>query len=127
MKARPYFSAYAASKAAVVRFVETLAEEVHEDNIQVNCLGPGPTYTHMTDEVLASGDMAGWKDAEDALKIRLTGGTPPEKQIALALFLASERSNHISGKLIHIRDAWKRLENSNLHSEIYTLRRVRKI
>lgn len=127
MRARPNFSAYAASKAAVVRFVETLAEEVREHNIQVNCLGPGPTYTHMTDEIISSGDKAGWKDAEDALKIRQTGGTPPEKQIMLALFLASERSNHISGKLIHIRDAWKRLESSNIHPEIYTLRRVRKV
>jgi len=127
MKARPNFSAYAASKAAVVRLVETLAEEVRDYNIQVNCLGPGPTYTHMTDEILSAGEQAGWKDAEDALTIRLTGGTSPEKQIALALFLASERSNHVSGKLVHIRDDWKRLERSNIHPELYTLRRVRKV
>lgn len=124
---RPNFSAYAASKAAIVRFVESVAEEVRDHNIQANCMAPGGTYTHMTDEILRAGDTAGWKDAEDARQVRLTGGVSPEKQLALAMFLASERSNHISGKLIHVNDDWKRLENSNIHPEIFTLRRVQKV
>ncbi len=49
---RPHFSPYAASKAALVRFGETLAEEVAEANIQVNCVNPGATYTAMTDDIL---------------------------------------------------------------------------
>ncbi len=92
---RPCFSAYAASKAALVRLVETVAEEVRDHNIQINCMA--------------------------------TGGVAPEKQIQLALFLASEESNHISGKLIHITDDWKKLKNENIHPEIYTLRRVQKV
>ena len=40
-RARPYFTAYAASKTAVVRLVESLAEEVREHNIQVNAIAPG--------------------------------------------------------------------------------------
>ena len=63
---RPRFSAYAASKAAVVRFVETLAEEVRDFNVQVNCLAPGGTYTHMTDEILHSGERAGSQEIEEA-------------------------------------------------------------
>jgi 3-oxoacyl-[acyl-carrier protein] reductase len=51
----------------------------------------------------------------------------PEKQVQLALFLASERSNHISGKLIHVNDDWKRFESQNMKPELYTLRRVQKI
>ena len=43
------FSAYATSKTAVVRFVESLAAEVLEHNVQVNCLDPGPAYTNLTD------------------------------------------------------------------------------
>ncbi len=125
--ARPNFSAYAASKAAVARLVETLAEEVRDHNIQVNCMSPGGTYTHMTDEILRAGDRAGWKESEDALQIRQTGGVSPEKQIQLALFLASEESNHISGKLISVNDDWKKLRDSNLNPEIYTLRRVQKM
>ena len=49
--------------------------------------------------------------------MRVTGGVPAEKQIALALFLASERSNHISGKLIHVNDDWKRFEQDNMKPE----------
>ncbi len=124
---RPFFSAYAAAKAAVVRLVETLAEEVRDHNIQVNCIAPGSTYTHMTDQVLHAGDRAGWKAREEALDTRLTGGIAPEKQIQLALFLASERSNHISGKLIHVTDDWRKLETSTVHPEIYTLRRIQRI
>jgi len=94
--------------------------------VQVNAMSPGGSYTHMTDEILRAGERAGWKDQQDALQVRLTGGVPPEKQVALALFLASERSNHISGKLIHVNDDWKRLERDSLHPELYTLRRVQK-
>lgn len=121
--ARPNFSVYAASKVAVVRFVETIAEEIREHNVQVNCLGPGATYTHMTDEILRAGDRAGWKETDEAMEVRRTGGESPEKQIQLALFLASEQSNHISGKLIQVTDDWKKLRSENIQAEAYTLRR----
>lgn len=121
---RPNFSAYATSKAAIVRFVETLAEEVSEHNIQVNCLGPGGSYTHMTDEILHAGKRAGQKELEDAEKIRLTGGVSADEQTKLSLFLASEKSNHITGKFIHVNDAWRKLENSDMQAEAFTLRRV---
>ncbi|MBK5294374.1 MAG: SDR family oxidoreductase [Acidobacteriia bacterium] len=124
---RPNFTAYAASKSAVARFVETLAEELRDHNVQINCMAPGDTYTHMTDEILKAGEKAGEKDQAEALEVRITGGTGPEKQIALALFLASERSNHVSGKLISVKDDWKRLENTSVHPEVYTLRRVKKL
>jgi len=124
---RPAFSAYAASKAAVVRLAETLAEEVRDFNVQVNCLAPGGSYTHMTDEIIHAGDRAGRKEIEDAEQVRITGGVSPEKQLALAMFLASERSNHISGKLIHVNDDWKKLERANMNPEAFTLRRVSKL
>jgi len=41
--------------------------------------------------------------------------------------LASERSNHISGKLIHVNDDWKRLEREKMNPEAYTLRRLSKV
>jgi 3-oxoacyl-[acyl-carrier protein] reductase len=126
-KPRPYFSAYAAAKAGIVRLVESLAEEVREHNIQVNCMSPGGTYTNMTDEILNAGERAGWKDLEAARNIRVTGGVSAEKQIQLAMFLASERSNHINGKLIHVKDDWRKLEHSNVNPELYTLRRIEKV
>jgi len=126
--ARPNFTAYAASKTAVVRFGETLAEEVRDHNVQVNIIAPGAAYSHMTDEILHAGeDRAGRKEIEDAEKVQITGGVQAEKQIALALFLASERSNHISGKLIHVNDDWKKFEQENMKPELFTLRRVQKM
>jgi len=126
--ARPNFPAYASSKAAVVRLVECLAEEVRDHNVQVNCMAPGASYSHMTDEILHAGEeRAGRREIEEAERIRITGGVAPEKQIQLALFLASDRSNHISGRLIHVNDDWKRFERENIKPELYTLRRVQKI
>lgn len=46
---RPNFSAYATSKAAVVRFTETIAQEY--PNIQINCIAPGFIRTKMTKNV----------------------------------------------------------------------------
>jgi 3-oxoacyl-[acyl-carrier protein] reductase len=125
---RPNFTAYAAAKTAIVRLVECLADEVRDHNVQVNCLAPGASYSHMTDEVLHAGEArAGHKEIEDAEKVRVTGGIAPEKQVLLALFLASDRSNHISGRLIHVNDDWKRFEQENIKPELYTLRRVQKM
>jgi NAD(P)-dependent dehydrogenase (short-subunit alcohol dehydrogenase family) len=120
---RPNFAPYSASKAAVVRFVESVAEEVRSHNVQVNCLSPGGAYTSMTDEILDADERAGAKEVEDAEQIRLTGGVPPDKQIQLALFLASERSNHLTGKLIDVTDDWKKLERENTRPDAWTLRR----
>ncbi len=125
-QARPNFSIYAATKAAVVSFAESVAEEVRDHNVQINCMAPGASYTHMTDQILAAGDRAGWREIEEAQQVRLTGGVPAEKQIELALFLASEESNHITGRLIHVQDDWKRLRDGSLKPDQYTLRRVQK-
>jgi NAD(P)-dependent dehydrogenase (short-subunit alcohol dehydrogenase family) len=120
---RPNFAPYAASKAAVVRFVESVAEEVRNHNIQINCFSPGDAYTSMTDEILRADDLAGAKVIEQAEQTRLTGGIAPDKQIQLALFLASERSNHLTGKLIDVTDDWKKLERENTRPDAWTLRR----
>jgi NAD(P)-dependent dehydrogenase (short-subunit alcohol dehydrogenase family) len=124
--ARPNFAVHETTKSALIRFVETLAEEVADFNVQVNCLAPGEAYTHMTDQILAAGERAGWQEIEEAKQVRMTGGVAAEKQIELALFLASEPSNHISGRLIHVNDDWKKLKDKTVNSELYRLRRVQR-
>lgn len=125
--ARPNFTAYAAAKAALGRMVESLAEELLDHNIQINCLAPGNTYTHMTDQILEAGERAGWRDEEMAVRVRRTGGVTPAKQIEPTLFLASSQSNHITGKIIHVDDDWRILIEGSPHPEMYTLRRVHKV
>jgi NAD(P)-dependent dehydrogenase (short-subunit alcohol dehydrogenase family) len=125
---RPNFAVYAAAQAGVVRLVECVAEEVSGENVQINCIAPGPSYTHMTDEILRAGEeKAGASEIAEARRVRIDGGTPAEKQIALVSFLASQRSNHISGKLIESTDDWKRLEKENMRPELFTLRRVQRM
>jgi NAD(P)-dependent dehydrogenase (short-subunit alcohol dehydrogenase family) len=124
--ARPNFAVYGATKTALVRFAESLAEEVADHNIQVNCISPGGTYTHMTDQILAAGERAGWREIEAARQVRLTGGAVPAKQIELALFLASPQSNHITGRFISVDDDWKKLKDSTVNPDLYRLRRTQR-
>ena len=127
LPSRPNFAVHSATKTGIVRFAESLAEEMAEHNIQVNCLSPGGTYTHMTDQVLAAGDRAGWREVEMARQVRVTGGAAADKQIELALFLASQQSNHVTGRMIHVDDDWKKYKSHNIPAELYRLRRMLKV
>jgi NAD(P)-dependent dehydrogenase (short-subunit alcohol dehydrogenase family) len=120
------FSAYSTSKTAVVRFVETVAAEVADHNIQVNSFDPGPTYTSVTDEIIRAESRLEPKVVAAAKETRRTGGVPPELQLEHTMFLASERSNHITGKLIDVTDDWKKLKNARVREDAFTLRRVQK-
>ena len=83
---RARFSAYSASKAAVVRLTETIAEEVKPYHIDINAIAPGAVNTRLLEEVLQAGDAAGEEEKLKAEKQRASGGTPPEKAAELALF-----------------------------------------
>ena len=125
----PNLSAYAASKAAVVRFAETLAEELRAFRIDVNAVAPGALNTRMLDEVLAAGPSAVGQPFYDRMKRQQAeGGTPLEKGAALCGFLASSQSDGITGKLISaVWDPWEELPSrrSDLDgTDLYTLRRI---
>ncbi|MBV9406776.1 MAG: SDR family oxidoreductase [Acidobacteriaceae bacterium] len=120
------FSAYATSKTAVVRFVESIAAELLEHNVQVNCFDPGAAYTNMTDEIIRAENRLDTRVVAAAKETRRTGGVSPELQLEHVTFLASEQSNHISGKLIHVSDDWKKLRNAVLRPDALTLRRIQK-
>ena len=125
---RPYFSAYSASKAAVVRLTETIAEEVKEFNIQVNAIAPGSVNTRMLEEIIAAGKAAGQKELIKVRRQREEGGTPPESAANLALFLASDESDGLTGRLISaVWDDWEGMKekiHEIMGSDMYTLRRV---
>lgn len=124
---RPNFSAYAVSKAALVRFTETLAVELEPHNIQVNAVAPGAVNTRMLDEILAAGEKAG-AEYEQALERLKSGGTPVELVCELILFLASTASGRLTGKLISApHDPWREWGGKADYLNdiaIYTLRRL---
>jgi NAD(P)-dependent dehydrogenase (short-subunit alcohol dehydrogenase family) len=121
-------SAYAASKAAVVRFMETLALELADDHVDVNSIAPGALNTRMLDELLAAGPEAvGSEFYERQMKQRDAGGTPLSKGAALAVWLASAASDGVTGKLISaVWDPYLEFgeHRGDLESDIYTLRRI---
>jgi 3-oxoacyl-[acyl-carrier protein] reductase len=125
----PRLSAYASSKAAVVRFAETLANEVRDDGIGVNAVAPGALDTRLLDEVLAAGaESVGADLYERMVQVKETGGTPLEDGAALCVFLASAASDGITGKLISAPwDPWEdlpRYATELATSDVYTLRRI---
>ena len=125
---RPYFTSYSSSKAAVVRFAESLAQELDAANIQVNAIAPGPVRSRMWDEMRAAGEAGGPKLLEELKRMEGTGGTSPDHAASLAVFLASERSNRLTGRLLSaVWDDWEHLTNRMdeiAASEAFTLRRV---
>lgn len=125
----PMISAYAASKAAVIRFVETLAAEVREFGIDVNAVAPGALNTRMLDEIVQAGpESVGQAYFERALQQKADGGAPLSRGAELAVFLGSSLSDGITGRLISaVWDPWEALpkHRDDLNaSDIYTLRRV---
>jgi NAD(P)-dependent dehydrogenase (short-subunit alcohol dehydrogenase family) len=128
-KPMPNLSAYAASKAGVVRFAETLAEEVRDFNIDVNSIAPGALNTRLLEELLIAGpEKIGKICYQQALQQKENGGASLEIAASLCVFLASSLSNGITGKLISaVWDPWQQLPQfieQLKNSDIYTLRRI---
>lgn len=125
----PGIGAYAASKAAVVRFTETLALEVKEFGIDVNAIAPGALATRLTDQLLAAGpDRVGAGLHERMAKLQKEGGTPLSVGAALCVYLASAESDGLTGRLIAAQwDPWPfsgAIKDRIEASDIYTLRRI---
>jgi NAD(P)-dependent dehydrogenase (short-subunit alcohol dehydrogenase family) len=124
----PNISAYAASKAAAVRLMETLAEELREFNVDVNAVAPGALKTRLVDQVLATGpDKVGAAFFAKNKKWAVEGATPLELGASLCVYLASAESDGITGKLISAQwDPWRDLQKhrDELKSDIYCLRRI---
>ncbi len=125
----PNISAYAASKAAVVRLMETLAEELKAFHVDVNAIAPGALATRLVDEVLAAGpDKVGAAFFEKNKNWKEKGAVPLDLGASLAVYLASAESDGITGKLISAQwDPWKDLQQHRdelAKSDIYCLRRI---
>lgn len=125
----PRLSAYAAAKAALVRLTETMAHETLGCGIDVNAIAPGALNTRLLDEIIEAGPNRVGKDFyERSLKQKEDGGASMIKAAELCVYLASDESDGVTGKLISaVWDPWKDLArhlNKLKSSEIYTLRRI---
>lgn len=128
-KARPNFSAYAASKTGVVRLVENLAVEWSGLAVDINVIAPGAINTAMTEETVRLGpERAGRAEFEAAQRQLAAGGQSIEKVDGLVKLLLSEKSDGITGRLLSAQwDDWAALDahkSALAQSEIFQLRRV---
>ena len=85
----PGTSAYCSSKAALIEFTESLAVELKEHGIRVNCVSPGSVDTPM------------WAAVSGGARADMT----PAEVAEVILFLASERSRPINGQNIDVYSA----------------------
>ena len=122
-------SAYCSSKAAVVRLTEVLAQELDGKGITVNALGPGSVHTSMWDRMTVQAEEAG-ADFIHQLGLRVTsgGGASIDECAELAVWLASDDSGALTGRLISaatddFRGLPPRIEEI-MAGDAYTLRRV---
>ena len=123
------FSAYASAKAALVRFSETLADEVKSQGITVNCIAPGAMKTAMLRAVLERGEQrSGAREFAVAAKVFEEGGASMDRVADLALFLSSPAARAITGKLISAVwdhwECWPEHVPELAGSDLYTLRRI---
>ena len=122
-------SAYCSSKAAVVRLTEVLAQELDGRGITVNALGPGSVHTSMWDRMTEQAADAG-ADFIHQLGLRVTsgGGASIDECAELAVWLASDESEVLTGRLISAAtDDFRGLPPriaEIMAGDAYTLRRV---
>lgn len=126
----PNYSAYAASKAALVRFSENMAVELAGLGVRVNCIAPGFAATEIHDATLSVGeDVAGDQYSFTVAKLR-EGAVPMEVIVGCVKFLISPESDGLTGKTISASfDKWnsevfRKSIRQIADSDLYTLRRV---
>jgi NAD(P)-dependent dehydrogenase (short-subunit alcohol dehydrogenase family) len=113
----PNFTAYACSKVAVVRFAESVAQEMQPFGIEINALAPGLVATRMLDQTT----QAGYATSP-------VPPVPPESGARCAAFLLSDAARGITGKFVaptyddYAR--WPEYLEELQTTDIFTLRRI---
>jgi short-subunit dehydrogenase len=125
----PHFSAYAISKVAIVRFVETISIELKKYNIDANCVAPGNLKTNIQRNVIKAGKKAVGNEYYKKINKMMNNKKDDfSKPIKLIEFLISDKSDGITGKLISaVWDNWKifkKYKKKLKDNDIFTLRRI---
>jgi 3-oxoacyl-[acyl-carrier protein] reductase len=113
-----------------VKLTEILADELAPYHVRVNAISPGGVNTFMLQEVLKMGEKkAGASELKSAKERAKKGGVAPEVPAGLAVFLASDDSIGLSGRMISAPfDDWKKWNKTAIKkimaTDAFKLRRV---
>ena len=103
----PNVSAYGVSKAAIVRFVETLAVELKPRNIAINAVAPGFAATEIHAATLAAGRELGGEHFDKTVELMSKWDDSMAVPIDCIRYMLSDRAAKLTGKTISARyDAW---------------------
>ncbi len=95
--------AYSISKAGIIMLTRQLALELASYNIRVNAIAPGIVKTDFNIDL--------WRDPESEMRqastVPLGRLAEPEDVARIALFLASDDSNYITGDVIKVDGGWQ--------------------
>ncbi len=91
-------SAYVTSKAGIIGFTRSIAMEIGKHNICANCIAPAWIVSDMTKDYIDSNNM----EKEILKTIPLGRIGEPEDVANVALFLASDLSNYLTGETIFL-------------------------
>lgn len=95
-RGEPFHSHYAASKGAIIAFTKSLAAELADDGILVNCVAPGWVDTEMSEIALK-------EQKNDILRtIPLKRPGRPEEIAGAVLFLVSEYASYVTGEILNV-------------------------
>jgi NAD(P)-dependent dehydrogenase (short-subunit alcohol dehydrogenase family) len=129
----PKYSAYATSKAAVVRLTETMAEEFKPLGISINALAPGFVNTPIHLATIEAGPEVAGEDFYNYIKKKMEeGAVPILVPVNCVRFLISDAAKGLTGKTISANfDPWDSesffSEIPNISkSDLYTMRRINK-
>jgi NAD(P)-dependent dehydrogenase (short-subunit alcohol dehydrogenase family) len=120
----PYMSAYVSSKAALIRFSETLAGELRKSGVSVFSIQPGTVRTAMAEELLASTEGLRWLPWFKQI-VDEGGDVTADPATELVLFLASGKADALSGRFFAVpEDPGKVVERGDevKRDDLYTLR-----
>src|SRR3989475_7844721 len=113
---------------SVVRLVESLALEVVEHGIRVNCVAPGFVATRMHEQTLAAGEAAGLDYLARTKTELAKGGVPPSVAARTIAFLLSPAAEAITGRFVAAtHDHWEQWPEHLAEirgSDLFTLRRI---
>ena len=106
----PNFTSYSCSKSSIVRLVENISEEYPK--LRAHCISPGPNKTRLLNEAINNG-----------VSVNENRIVQTDKVFDLCEYLISNDCSNLSGRQIHVKEDYKKINFSKLLNDEYKLRR----